>query len=135
MAKGGSDTPEDVLGDFNAATHILIHIDDAPPHGRFNNFVMMTIIQMFLVFNLMTMGYNPEVFVNKFCKATSSPIFSSITLISPLRNSKCIYSLQKKKTSNQYTRPDWTTHPEKTGKLLCCIPPRTLAELKTNIFY
>ncbi|KAF0541044.1 kinase-like protein [Gigaspora margarita] len=124
MAKGGSDTPEDVFGDLNAATHILIHIGDSPPH-----------VGDFLVFNLMTMGYNPEVFVNKFCKATSSPIFSSITLISTLRNSKCIYSLQNKKTSNQYTRPDLTNHPEKTGKLLCCIPPRTLAEVKDKYYF
>ncbi|KAF0529172.1 kinase-like protein [Gigaspora margarita] len=42
-AKGGDDIPEDVLGGLNAAitrmtwsntTRILIHIGDAPPHGR-----------------------------------------------------------------------------------------------------
>ncbi|KAF0561976.1 kinase-like protein [Gigaspora margarita] len=43
--------------------------------------------------------------------------------------------LATKKTSNQYTRPDRTTHPEKTGKLLCCIPLRTLAEVKDKYYF
>ncbi|KAF0561979.1 kinase-like protein [Gigaspora margarita] len=47
-----------------------------------------------------------------------------------------VYTLcNKKKTSNQYTRPDWTTHPEKTGKLLCSIPPITLAEVKDEYYF
>jgi hypothetical protein len=42
-AKGGGDTPEDVLGGLNAAvtrmtwrndTRVLLHVGDCPPHGR-----------------------------------------------------------------------------------------------------
>ncbi|CAG8816809.1 28931_t:CDS:2, partial [Racocetra persica] len=176
------DEPEDVLGGLNAAitemtwsnaTRVIIHIGDAPPHGRrFTNLndeypdgdpngltaesvlkkmqlknilyyfgkinnstdvmlnVFREIIGSFPVFDLKTTGYNPELLVNKFCKATSTAIFSSITLTTTLRNSKSIYSLQRKKLQINPHEPDWTTHPEKTGKLLCYIPPKTLAEVK-----
>ncbi|CAG8821231.1 5684_t:CDS:1, partial [Racocetra persica] len=180
-AKGGADTPEDVLGGLNAAitemtwsnaTRVIIHIGDAPPHGRrFTNLndddypggdpngltaesvlkkmqlkkilyyfgkinystdvminVFREIIGEFPTFDLMTTGHNLEELVNKFCKATSSAIFSSITLTTTLRNSKSIYSLQRKKLQINPHEPDWTTHPEKIGKLLCCIPPKNLAE-------
>ncbi|KAF0412372.1 kinase-like protein [Gigaspora margarita] len=181
------DDPEDVLGGLNAAitemtwnnaTRILIHIGDAPPHGRrFTNLrdnypngdpksltaesvlkkmklkkilyyfgkindstdvmlnVFREIIGEFPVFDLMTMGDNPEVLVDKFCKATSSAIFSSITLTTTLRNSESIYSLQQKKLQINPHEPDWTTHPEKTGKILCYIPPRTLAEVKNEYYF
>ncbi|KAF0559396.1 kinase-like protein [Gigaspora margarita] len=181
------DQPEDVLGGLNAAitemtwsnaTRILLHIGDAPPHGRrFTNLydkypngdpngltaesvlkkmklkkilynfgkindstdvmlnVFREIIGEFPVFDLMTMGDNPEVLVDKFCKATSSAIFSPITLTTTLRNSKSIYSLQQKKLQINPHEPDWTTHPEKTGTLLCCIPPRTLAEVKNEYYF
>ncbi|KAF0541043.1 kinase-like protein [Gigaspora margarita] len=187
MAKGGGDVAEDVLGGLNAAitemtwsnpTRILIHIGDAPPHGRrFTKFnddypngdpngltaesvlkkmklkkilyyfgkindstdVMLNVFREIIgdlpVFDLMTMGDNPELLVDKFCKATSSAIFSSITLTTTLRNSESIYSLQQKKLHINPHEPDWTTHPEKTGKLLCCIPPRTLAEVKDEYYF
>ncbi|KAF0373852.1 kinase-like protein [Gigaspora margarita] len=161
-AKGGDDFPEDVLGGLNAAitemtwsnvTRILFHIGDAPPHGHrfhinlYDDFpdgdpngltaesVLNEIIGEFPVFDLMTTGYSPEALVNKFCKATSSAIFSSITLTTTLRNSKIIYSLQRKKLQIDPHEPDWTTHPEKTGKLLCYIPPKTLAEVKDEHYF
>ncbi|KAF0449668.1 kinase-like protein [Gigaspora margarita] len=182
------DTAEDVLGGLNAAitemtwsnaTRVLIHIGDAPPHGRrFNtdlsdNYpngdpkgltaenvlkemqskkilyyfgkintstdvmlnVFRKIIGEFLVFDLMTTGYRPEVLVNKFCRATSSAIFSSITLTTTLRNSKSIYSLQRNKLQVTPHEPDWTTYSVKTGKLLCCIPPKTLTEVKDEYYF
>ncbi|KAF0373853.1 kinase-like protein [Gigaspora margarita] len=184
------DTAEDVLGGLNAAitemtwsnaTRILIHIGDAPPHGRrfhthsyldnyypdgdpngltaesvlkkmqlknilyyfgkinYSTDVMLNvfreIIGEFPVFDLMTTGYNPEALFNKFCKATSSVIFSSITLTATLRNSKSIYSLQRKKLQIDPHEPDWTTHPEKTGKLLRYIPPKTLAKIKDEHYF
>ncbi|KAF0504363.1 kinase-like protein [Gigaspora margarita] len=186
-AKGGSDTPEDILGGLNAAitemswsntTRVLVHIGDAPPHGRrFTNLdddypdgdpngltaesvlkkmqlknilyyfgkinnstdvmlnVFREIIGEFPVFDLMTTENNPEVLVNKFCKATSSAIFSSITLTTTLRNSKSIYSLQRKKIQINPHEPDWTTCPEKTGKLLFYISPKTLSEVKDEYYF
>ncbi|KAF0494469.1 kinase-like protein [Gigaspora margarita] len=181
------DDPEDVLGGLNAAitemtwsntTRVLIHIGDAPPHGRrFTNIydkypdgdpngltaecvlkkmqlknilyyfgkitddtdvmlnVFREIIGKFLVFDLMTTRDNPEVLVNKFCKATSSAIFSSVTLTTTSRNSKSIYSLQRKKLHINPNEPDWTTLPEKTGKLLYYISPKTLAEVKDAYYF
>ncbi|KAF0488044.1 kinase-like protein [Gigaspora margarita] len=186
-AISNNDIAEDVLGGLNAAitemtwsnaNRVLIHIGDAPPHGRrFNtnltdNYpdgdpndltaesvlkkmqlkkilyffgkintstdvmlnVFREIIGEFPVFDLMTMGYKPEVLVNKFCRATSSAIFSSITLTTTLRNSKSIYSLQRKKLQINPHEPDWTTYSVKTGKLLCCIPPKTLTEIKDEYY-
>ncbi|CAG8710200.1 16394_t:CDS:2, partial [Dentiscutata heterogama] len=147
-----NDGPEDVLGGLNAAitqmtwsnaTRILIHIGDAPPHGhRFTNLYdeypggdPYGLTEKFPVFDLMTTGYNPAVLVNKFYKATSSAIFSSITLTTTLRNSKSIYSLQRKKLQVNPHEPDWTTLPEKTGKLLHCILPKTLAEVKDEYYF
>ncbi|CAG8463713.1 6459_t:CDS:1, partial [Racocetra persica] len=175
-----NDKPEDVLGGLDAAitqmtwsnaTRVLIHIGDAPPHGRrFTNLydeypngdpngltaesvlmkcrsknilyyfgkindstdvminVFREIIGEFPKFDLMTTEHNPEALVNKFCSATSSAIFSSITLTTTLRNSASIYSLQLKKLQINPHEPDWATHPEKIGKLLCCILPKTLSE-------
>ncbi|KAF0484017.1 kinase-like protein [Gigaspora margarita] len=188
-AKGGDDLPEDVLGGLNAAitkmswsnaTRILIHIGDAPPHGRrfnetgyhdnnpdgdpngltaesvlekmqlknilyhfgkINDFtdvmlsVFRKIIGEFPVFDLKTTGNNPEILVNKFCKATCSAIFSSITLTTTLRNSKCIYSLQRKKLQINPHEPNWATLTEKTGELLCYIPPKTLTEVKDEYYF
>ncbi|KAF0513376.1 kinase-like protein [Gigaspora margarita] len=179
---GNFDIPEDVLGGLNAAitemtwsnaTRVLIHIGDAPPHGRrFTNLrddypdgdpngltaesvlkkmqlknilyyfgkindttdvmlnVFSKIIGKFPIFDLTTMGNIPEILVNKFCKATSSAIFTSITLTTTLRNSKGIYSLQRKKLKINPHEPDWTIHPKKTGKLLYYTPPKTLSEVK-----
>ncbi|CAG8844852.1 3623_t:CDS:1, partial [Racocetra persica] len=31
--------------------------------------------------------------------------------------------------------PDWTTHPEKAGKLLCYVPPKTLVEVKDKDYF
>ncbi|KAF0513382.1 kinase-like protein [Gigaspora margarita] len=187
-AKGGHDIPEDVLGGLNSAitemtwsnaTRVLIHIGDAPPHGRrFNSFdddeypdgdpngltaesvlkqmklkkilyhfgkinnstdvmlnVFREIIGEFPVFDLENMGNNPGILVNKFFKATSSAIFTSITLTTTSRNSKSIYSLQRKKLKINPHEPDWTTHPEKTGKLLYYIPPKTLSEVKDEYYF
>ncbi|CAG8443822.1 4823_t:CDS:1, partial [Cetraspora pellucida] len=186
-AIGGKDTPEDVLGGLNAAitemtwsntTRVIIHIGDAPPHGRrftklsddypdgdpngltaesvlkkmqskkilyffgkINNStdvminVFREIIGEFPIFDLMTARSNPEALVNNFCKATSSAIFSSITLTTTLRNSKSIYSLQRKKLQINPHEPDWTTHPEKTGKVLYYIPPKSLAEVKDEYYF
>ncbi|CAG8600538.1 7836_t:CDS:1, partial [Cetraspora pellucida] len=187
MATGGDDVPEDVLGGLNSAitemtwsnaTRVIIHIGDAPPHGRrftnlrdnypdgdpngltaesvlkkmqlkkilyyfgkINDFtdvminVFREIIGEFPIFDLMTTGNNPDVLVNKFCKATSSAIFSSITLTTTLRNSKTIYFLQRKKLQINPHEPDWATRPEKTGKILCHIPPKTLAEVKDEYYF
>ncbi|KAF0522601.1 kinase-like protein [Gigaspora margarita] len=193
-AISNNDTTEDVLGGLNAAitemtwsnaTRVLIHIGDAPPHGRrfdrfadsrlyhyYDNYpdgdpygltaesvlnkmqsknilyyfgkinsstnvmlnVFREIIGEFPVFDLMTTGYNPEELVKKFCKATSSAIFSSIALTTTLGNSESIYSLQKKKLQINPHEPDWTTCPEKTGKLLCYVRPKTLAEVKDEYY-
>ncbi|CAG8782984.1 4058_t:CDS:2, partial [Cetraspora pellucida] len=187
MAIPNDDNPEDVLGGLNAAitemtwsyaTRIIIHIGDAPPHGRrFTNLadrypdgdpdgltaenilkkmqlkkilyhfgkindstdvminVFREIIGEFPIFDLMTTENNPEVLVNKFCKATSSAIFSSITLTTTLRSSKSICSLQRKKLQINPREPDWATQPEKTGKILCHIPPKTLAEVKDEYYF
>ncbi|KAF0450818.1 kinase-like protein [Gigaspora margarita] len=187
-AIGGGDEPEDVLGGLNAAitrmtwsnaTRVLIHIGDAPPHGRrFNNAVddrypngdpkgltaesvlkkmqsknilyhfgkindttncmlkvFREIIGEFPVFDLKTTGNNPEILVNKFCKATCTAIFSSVTLTTTLRNSKSIYSLQRKKLQINPHEPNWTTLPKKTGELLCYVPPKTLAEVKDEYYF
>ncbi|CAG8797755.1 8074_t:CDS:2 [Cetraspora pellucida] len=163
---------------WSNATRIIIHIGDAPPHGRrFTNLfddypdgdpngltaesvlkkmqlkkilyyfgkinnstdvminVFREIIGEFAIFDLMTAGSNPEALINKFCKATSSAIFSSITLTTTLRNSKSIYSLQRKKLQINPHEPDWTTHPEKTGKILYYIPPKSLAEVKDEYYF
>ncbi|CAG8617434.1 1592_t:CDS:2 [Cetraspora pellucida] len=186
-AIGGNDEPEDVLGGLDAAitemtwsnaTRVIIHIGDAPSHGRrftnlsdnypdgdpngltaesvlrkmqskkilyyfgkINNYtdvminVFREIIGEFPIFDLMNAKSNPEALVNKFCKATSSAIFSSITLTTTLRNSKSIYSLQRKKLQINPNEPDWTTHPEKTGKILYYIPPKSLAEVKDEYYF
>ncbi|KAF0561984.1 kinase-like protein [Gigaspora margarita] len=84
------------FGKINASTDVMLNI-------------FREIIGDFPVFDLMTMGDNPEVLVDKFCKATSSAIFSSITLTTTLRNSE--------------------------RKLLCCIPPRTLDEVKDGFYF
>ncbi|CAG8626675.1 23385_t:CDS:2, partial [Racocetra persica] len=158
VAIGNNDDPEDVLGGLNAAitemtwcntTRVLIHIGDAPPHGRrFTNLddeypngdpnglaaesmlkimqlknilyyfgkindstdvmlnVFREIIGKFLIFDLMTTGYNPE---------------------------HILFTTKKLKTNPH--EPDWTTHPEKTGKLLCYILPKTLAEVKDEYYF
>ncbi|CAG8487208.1 24614_t:CDS:2, partial [Racocetra persica] len=164
-AQGGGDIPEDVLGGLNAAittmtwsnaTRILIHIGDAPPHGRrFSNIrgdrypngdpngltaesvlkemqsknilyhfgkinnsteimlgIFREIIGEFPVFDLKTTGMNPSTLVDKFCKATCSAIFSSVTLTTTLRNSK-----------------------KKTGEILCYIPPKSLAEIQDDLYF
>ncbi|CAG8638746.1 31736_t:CDS:1, partial [Racocetra persica] len=193
MAKGGGDTPEDVLGGLDAAinmmtwsnaTRILIHIGDAPPHGRrftegtnilnkhdsypngdpygltaesvlkemqskniLYHFglidestevmleIFSEIIGEFPVFDLMTTGSNPLILVDKFCKATSSAIFSSITLTTTLRNSKSIYDLQRKKLEINPFEPDWTKLSERTGEILCYVPPKTLAEVMDEFYF
>ncbi|KAF0561985.1 kinase-like protein [Gigaspora margarita] len=110
------------FGKINDSTNVMLN-------------VFREIIGEFPVFDLMTMGDNPELLVDKFCKATSSAIFSSITLTTTLRNSESIYSLQQKKLQINPHEPDWTTYPEKTGKLLCCTPPRTLAEVEDEFYF
>ncbi|KAF0450817.1 kinase-like protein [Gigaspora margarita] len=188
VASGGGDEPEDVLGGLNAAitqmtwsntTRVLIHIGDAPPHGRryytfgydyypegdptgltaesvleemqsknilyhfgkINNTtnlmleVFRKIIGEFPVFDLKTTGKNPEILVNKFCKATCSAIFSSVTLTTTLRNSKNIYTLQRKKLQINPYEPNWYTLPKKTGELLCYVTPKTLAEVKDEYYF
>ncbi|CAG8577451.1 15465_t:CDS:1 [Cetraspora pellucida] len=192
-AKGGEDLPEDVLGGLSAAitmmtwsnaTRILIHIGDAPPHGRcftegvnlpnkydrypngdpygltaksvlkemqsknilyhfgmINNTtdvminIFREIIGEFTVFDLKTTGSNPSILVDKFCKATSSAIFSSVTLTTTLRNSKSIHNLQLKKLEINPLEPDWTTLPEKIGEILCYVPPETLNEVKDEFYF
>ncbi|KAF0340284.1 kinase-like protein [Gigaspora margarita] len=191
VADGGDDPAEDVLGGLNAAitrmtwsnsTRVIIHIGDAPPHGRRyhtdNNFeyddypegdpngltaesvlekmqsknilyhfgrindttslmlkVFREIIGEFSVFDLETTGKNPETLVNKFCKATCSAIFSSVTLTTTLRNSKNIYTLQRKKLQINPYEPNWYNLPKKTGELLCYVPPKTLAEVKDEYYF
>ncbi|CAG8833185.1 5542_t:CDS:1, partial [Racocetra persica] len=178
--QGNSDIPEDVLGGLNSAittmtwsntTRILIHIGDAPPHGRrFSNIydrypngdpngltaesvlkemrsknilyyfgkindsteimlgIFREIIGEFPVFDLNATGSDPSILVDKFCMATSSAIFSSVTLTTTLRNPKNVYSLQQKKLEINPLEPDWTTLPEKKGEILCYVPPKTLSE-------
>ncbi|CAG8481305.1 32997_t:CDS:2 [Racocetra persica] len=87
-------------GKINYSTYVMLN-------------VFREIIGSFPVFDLMTTGYNPELLVNKFCKATYSSIFSSITLTTTLRNSESIYFLQRKKLQINPHEPDLTTHPEK----------------------
>ncbi|KAF0388234.1 kinase-like protein [Gigaspora margarita] len=188
VANGGDDLQEDVLGGLNAAitkmtwsnaTCVLIHIGDAPPHGRryytfaYDNYpegdpkgltaesvlkkmqsknilyhfgeindttnIMLKVfrenIGEFPVFDLKTMGNNPEILIKKFFEATCSAIFSSITLTTTLRNSKNIYSLQRKKLQINPHEPDWTTIPEKTGELLSYIPPKTLTKVKDEFYF
>ncbi|CAG8680978.1 6815_t:CDS:1, partial [Cetraspora pellucida] len=110
------------FGKINDSTDVMVN-------------VFREIIGDFPIFDLMTSGNNPEVLVNKFCKATYSAIFSSITLTTTLRSSKNIYSLQQKKLQIDPHEPDWATHPEKTGKILCHIPPKTLAEVKDEYYF
>ncbi|KAF0450822.1 kinase-like protein [Gigaspora margarita] len=188
------DETEDVLGGLNAAitrmtwtysTRIIIHIGDAPSHGRryytaaydnyfaYDNYpegdpngltaeyvlekmqskkilyyfgkindstnVMLDIfretIGEFPVFDLKNAENNPEILVNKFCKATCSAIFSSLTLTTTLRNSKSIYSLQRKKLFINPHEPNWTILPKKKGELLCYASPKTLAEVKNGFYF
>ncbi|CAG8481464.1 10361_t:CDS:1 [Scutellospora calospora] len=184
IANGGNDFPEDVLGGLYAATtrmtwsnatRILIHIGDAPPHGRrFTNFddiypngdpngltaefvfdkmrsnnilyhfgkiteytdvmieVFRSIIGEFLVFDLKG---DLATLINKFCKATCSAIFSSVTLTTTLRNSKSIYSLQRKKLQINPLEPYWSILPEKAGDLLSYVLPKTLAEIMDECYF
>ncbi|CAG8716419.1 11816_t:CDS:1, partial [Cetraspora pellucida] len=110
--------------------NILYYFGKITDHTDVMLNVFREIIGEFPVFDLMTTGYNPEALVNKFCKATSSAIFSSITLTTTLKNSESIYTLQRKKLQINPHKPDWTTLPEKTVKFLHYIPPKTLAEVK-----
>ncbi|CAG8519423.1 32239_t:CDS:2, partial [Racocetra persica] len=101
------------FGKINDSTEIMIGI-------------FREIIGEFLVFDLKTTGGDPSILVDQFCKATCSAIFSSVTLTTTLRNSKSIYSLHQ----INLLEPDWITLPERTGKILCYVPPKTLAEVK-----
>ncbi|CAG8571420.1 13986_t:CDS:2 [Dentiscutata heterogama] len=135
-AEGGGDYPEDVLGGLDAAITemlwsnglVFLFISAMRHHMAVVLPTYMTIIQT-------TTGNNPEKLVNKFCNATSSAIFSSITLTTTLRSSKNIYSLQRKKLQINPHEPDWTILPEKTGKLLYYNLPKTLAEVKDEHYF
>ncbi|CAG8774690.1 9002_t:CDS:2 [Racocetra persica] len=147
---------------WSNATRVLIHIGDAPPHGRRfyttkyvyrdnypdgdpNGLTAENVLKKMQLKNILyyfgKINDSTDVMVNVFREiigsfpATYSSIFSSITLTTTLRNSESIYSLQRKKLQINPNEPDWTAHPEKTGKLLCYIPPKTLAEVKDKDYF
>ncbi|CAG8610928.1 1059_t:CDS:2, partial [Dentiscutata heterogama] len=109
--------------------------------GKINNStdtmlnIFREIIGDFPVFDLKKTGGDPSRLINKFCKATCSAIFSSVTLTTTLKNTKSIYSLQRKKLQINPCEPDWSTLPMKSGELLCYLLPDSLDEIKDEFYF
>ncbi|KAF0541053.1 kinase-like protein [Gigaspora margarita] len=161
-AISNNDEPEDVLGGLNAAitemtwsnaTRILIHIGDAPPHGRRftdlydyypigdpNGLTAESVLKKMKIKKILyyfgKINASTDVMLNIFCEIIGEfPVFDLMTMgYNPEELEKHILFATKKLQINPH-EPDWTTHLEKTGKLLYCIPPRTLSEVKDEFYF
>ncbi|KAF0504572.1 kinase-like protein [Gigaspora margarita] len=91
---------------WSNATRVLIHIGDAPPHGR----------------RFHTYSHD------------SYPDGDPNGLTAESKFERHILFATKKLKINPH-EPDWTTHPEKTGKLLYYTPPKTLSEVKDEYYF
>ncbi|CAG8584474.1 10173_t:CDS:2, partial [Cetraspora pellucida] len=160
IATGGGDMPEDVLGGLNAAitemtwsnaTRVIIHIGDAPPHGRrFNNLrdnypdgdpngltaesVLKKMQSKKILYYFGKINDSTDVMVNVFREIIGDfPIFDLMTTGNKARKAYTLYN-EKKLQINPH-EPDWAIHPEKIGKILCHIPPKNLADVKNEFYF
>ncbi|RIA93303.1 kinase-like domain-containing protein [Glomus cerebriforme] len=128
-------TAESVLGKMKSA-NIIYYFGKITDKTDKMLRVFSSIIGEFPVFELSTIGGDPNALINKFFKATCTAIASSVSLTSTMeKGAKGVYMQQKKKLEMDPNQPKWHTLPVETGKVSYYRLPESLSDIKNPDYF